>query len=102
MRELAVDQLVALVRAEDAWRSYAPDIVVTCEPRQKGRKAIEGPSLVFEVLSPTTTSIDHGEKFDFYRAFPSVEEIMFVASTTQRIEVWRRHDGEWHAQIVGH
>ncbi len=40
-------------------------------------------------------------KFDFYRAIPSVEEILFAASTTQRIEVWRRDDGEWHAQLLG-
>lgn len=91
----------AVRRANDHWRSYIPDVLVTCEPRDKKKKAIEAPRLIVEVLSPSTASNDHGDKFDFYRAIPSVEEILFVASTTQRIEVWRRVDGEWHAQLLG-
>lgn len=76
-------------------------MLVTCEPRDKTKKAIEAPQLIVEVLSPSTASNDHGDKFDFYRAIPSVEEILFVASTTQRIEVWRRVGGEWRAQLLG-
>ncbi len=91
----------AIRRAEDGWRSYVPDVLVTCEPREKGRKAIEAPQLIVEVLSTSTASNDHGDKFDFYRAIPSVEEILFVASTTRRIEVWRCEDGEWRAQLLG-
>jgi Uma2 family endonuclease len=91
----------AIRRAEDHWRSYVPDVLVTCEPRQQGKKAIESPRLIVEVLSPSTASNDHGDKFDFYRAIPSVEEILFVASTTRRIEVWRRENGEWRAQLLG-
>jgi Uma2 family endonuclease len=85
----------------DNWRSYQPDVLVTCEPRDKSKKAIEAPRLIVEVPSPSTASNDHGDKFDFYRAIPTVEEILFVASTTQRIEAWRRVDGEWHAQLLG-
>ncbi len=91
----------AIRRVQDHWRSYVPDVLVTCEPRQQGTKAIEAPRLIVEVLSPSTASNDHGDKFDFYRAIPSVEEILFVASTTRRIEVWRREDGEWRAQLLG-
>lgn len=87
--------------AAEAWRSFIPDVLVTCEPRQEGQKAIEAPRLIVEVLSPSTAGLDHGEKFDFYRAIPSVEEVLFVASTTRRIEVWRRQNGEWHAQLLG-
>ena len=92
----------AVLLTSENWRSYQPDLLVTCEPRDKSKKkAIEGPRLIVEVLSPSTASNDHGDKFDFYRAIPSVEEILFVASTTQRIEAWRRVDGEWHAQLLG-
>ena len=92
----------AAVRHEgDDLHSYVPDVLITCEPRDKTKKAIEAPRLIVEVLSPSTASNDHGDKFDFYRAIPSVEEILFVASTTQRIEVWRRVDSEWHAQLLG-
>jgi Uma2 family endonuclease len=91
----------AIRRAEDHWRSYVPDVLVTCEPREQGKKAIEAPRLIVAVLSPSTASNDHGDKFDFYRAIPSVDEILFVASTTRRIEVWRREDGEWLAQLLG-
>jgi Uma2 family endonuclease len=88
----------AVRRTNDYWRSY---VLVPCEPRDKSKKAIEAPRLIVEVLSPSTASNDHGDKFDFYRAIPTVEEILFVASTTQRIEAWRRVDGEWHAQLLG-
>lgn len=91
----------AIRMTNDHLRSYVPDLLVTCDPRDKAKKAIEAPLLIAEVLSPSTASNDHGDKFDFYRAFPSVEEILFVASTTQRIEVWQRADDEWHAQLLG-
>ncbi len=91
----------AVRRTDDAWRSYVPDVLVTCEPRRKDVKAIEAPRLIVEVLSPSTAANDHGDKFDFYRGVESVEEVLLVASTTRRIEVWRRQNGEWHAQLLG-
>lgn len=85
----------------ETWRLYQTDLLVTCEPRDKMKKAIEAPLLIVEVLSPSTASNDHGDKFDFYRSIPSVDEILFVASTTERIEAWRRVEGEWRAQLLG-
>lgn len=96
-----VHSAAAVRHAGDDLRSYVPDVLVTCEPRDRTKKAIEAPRLIVEVLSPSTASNDHGDKFDFYRAIPSVEEILFVASTTQRIEVWRRVGDEWRARLLG-
>ena len=74
-----------------------PDVFVTCD---KGDLATDmiftAPSLVVEVLSPSTQAYDRSQKFALYRQLSSLQEYMLVDPDTRRVEAFRRTaDGQW-------
>lgn len=87
------------VRIEAANSFFYPDILVTCDPRDRGPEAShvkQHPVLVIEVLSPSTEAYDRGNKFAAYRLLPSLREYVLVSIEERRIEVFRRDDtGHW-------
>jgi len=45
---------------------YYPDVIVTCDPEDlKARKYFQKPKLIAEILSPSTSGKDRGEKFTY-------------------------------------
>lgn len=74
-----------------------PDVAVSCDPRDRGaQEAIHYPSLVVEVLSPTTEARDRGEKSLQYRSCPSIQEYLLVNAQFPIIELIRREKhGFW-------
>lgn len=85
----------------DPSRMYVyPDIVIACEPEHylndgKGDTLLN-PSIVIEVLSPSTESYDQGAKRDRYQTIPSLEEYAVVWQSEPRVEVYRRGSGgDW-------
>jgi Uma2 family endonuclease len=84
-------------------RAYIyPDVSVVCgEPRyyhhQRDSVAIlENPTLVIEVLSPSTERIDRGRKSIYYRRLPSLQEYLLVSQDEPHVEHYvRQEDGTW-------
>lgn len=75
---------------------YYPDIVVTCDPRDRTPEAShvkQHPALIVEVLSPSTEAYDRGNKFAAYRQLESLQEYVLVSLDARRIEVFRRDAG---------
>jgi len=65
-----------------------PDILVVCDPKKIGEKAIEGvPDLIIEILSPSNAHYDTVVKFAKYREV-KVQEIWFVDPDTKTISVY--------------
>ena len=61
----------AKVVISESGPSFYPDVVVTCDPRDRTAiAAIRYPSLIIEVLSPGTESFDRGDKFRFIAPCP--------------------------------
>ena len=58
------------------------------------------PVLIVEVLSPTTSTYDHEEKFTAYRATPSFSEYLPVAQDAPRVAHYRRTGDGWVRQDV--
>lgn len=73
------------------------DVAVSCDPRDRGAQdAIRYPSLVVEVLSPTTEARDRGEKSLQYRSCPSIQEYLLINVQFPIIELFRREKhGFW-------
>ncbi len=73
---------------------YYPDVVVSCPPQGAGladeRRQVEEPTLIIEVLSPSTEGIDRREKFHAYRRLASLQEYVIVAQDRHQVEVYRR------------
>jgi Uma2 family endonuclease len=78
--------------------SYLPDITVTCNPDdyQGESTAVRSPRLIIEILSPSTTYRDRGEKLRTYKACPSMQEYVMVSTRRREVEVYRRKSAhEW-------
>ncbi len=76
-----------------------PDVVVICgDPRfaDNQQDTLLNPTLIVEVLSPSTEGYDRGFKFAQYRTVESLEEYVLVAQAEPRVEVFRRQrDRHW-------
>ncbi len=76
-----------------------PDVVVVCgEPRflDEQRDTLLNPTLVVEVLSPTTEAYDRGRKFEHYRSLESLKEYLLIASERIGAELFTRQpSGQW-------
>jgi len=64
-------------------------------------EALTNPSLLVEVLSPSTASRDRGEKFEAYKQAASLKEYVLVSQDERSIEVRRRGDRGWSVDVAG-
>jgi Uma2 family endonuclease len=70
-------------------RHYYPDVMVTCE-ESSDTHAHSSACLIAEVLSPTTTAVDRGEKRIAYMAMPSLRHLLLIDLEAGNIEhQWR-------------
>ena len=89
------------VRIEQKNRFYYPDVLVTCEDRDRENNTFKKfPNLIIEVLSDSTEAFDRGDKFADYRSLPSLEEYVLINTKKARIECFRRtKEGLWLLQF---
>lgn len=82
--------------------TYA-DAVLTCGEEQYQDDALDtllNPTLIVEVLSPSTEAYDRGKKFQGYRSIPSFSEYLLIAQNEVLVEYHlRQAGGEWTAQF---
>ena len=84
----------------------APDVLVVFG-RPKGPRGCYkqweedgiAPQVVFEVLSPSNSAKEQRDKRDFYETY-GVEEYYVYDPERNRLEIWRRHQGQ--LQAVSH
>ncbi len=68
-----------------------PDVFVTCDRADLATEMIfRSPTLVIEVLSPSTQAYDRSQKFALYRRIESLKEYVLVDPDTRRVEAFRR------------
>jgi Uma2 family endonuclease len=73
----------------------SPDITVVCgEPQfhDEHRDVILNPTVIIEVLSPTTGSSDRGEKFARYRQTKSLTDYILIAQDRVSVEHYLRQN----------
>lgn len=76
-----------------------PDVVVACaEPEfeDDNTDILLNPTIVVEILSPTTEKHDRGLKFDLYRRAPSLKEYLLLKQHIPHAMLFQRQtDGSW-------
>jgi Uma2 family endonuclease len=79
---------------------YYPDLLVTCDPRDRETPTYKRFSkLIVEILSESTEAFDRGDKFNDYQTLDSLEEYCLINTKHQRLEAFRRNDnGLWLMQ----
>jgi Uma2 family endonuclease len=82
-----------------------PDVTVVCGPVEtdpESADTVVNPTVVVEVLSPSTIDYDLGEKFEHYRQIPSLRAVVYISQDRHQIEVReRQQDGSWASATTG-
>ena len=60
-------------------------------------QATTNPTVVLEVLSPSSEGDDDGDKRSDFQSLASLEAYVLVAQDQRRVKVYRRASGEWRA-----
>lgn len=93
------------VRIERRERFFYPDVMVTCDARDRDTDLYKQfPKLIIEVLSDSTEAYDRGDKFADYQTLESLEEYVLINPKRSRIECFRRGEaGVWvlHTYVEG-
>lgn len=76
---------------------FYPDVLVTCSAQDQASPRVKTePTLIIEVLSPSTAAYDRGLKFSHYRSLPSLQEVALIDLDTRITDVYRKgSDGLW-------
>lgn len=75
--------------ADDA--VFYPDVFVSCDQADRARRQFkEAPTLIAEVLSPSTEAYDRGQKFETYRRFPGLSTVLFLSQERPHVECYTR------------
>ena len=82
-----------------------PDATVGCGELKfehiRGVDALVNPTLIFEVLSPTSSIRDHNEKFTEYKAIESFCEYLLIAQDAPQVTHYvRQSDGRWESEVI--
>lgn len=77
-----------------------PDASVACDSEDveviRGLDTLKNPLIIVEVLSKSTEAYDLGNKFDHYRAIPSLRGYLLLRQDRPRAYYYRRQDdGNW-------
>lgn len=86
------------VKAAEARSYHYPDIAVVCGTPQFEDAQVDtllNPTVLIEVLSPSTEAYDRGGKFAHYRKIPSLREYLLVTQDQPGIERYLRQGEVW-------
>ena len=85
------------VQLAESRRYTYPDVAVVCGEADfidEKRDTLTNPTLIIEILSPSTEGYDRGEKFESYRQLSSLQTYILVAQDRPFVEVFERQEGE--------
>jgi Uma2 family endonuclease len=91
------------VRIPSANLYVYPDSTVVCgEPRLEDSFAdtLLNPTLIVEVLSPTTEAYDRGKKCRWYQSLDSLSELLLISQDVPVVEQYLRQGDGWFLRTV--
>jgi Uma2 family endonuclease len=86
------------VKVSEAGRYTYLDLVVVCgEPRFEDSEldTLENPTLIIQILSPSTEAEDRGSRFADFRRLESLREYVLVAQDRVLVERFARQGDDW-------
>lgn len=86
------------IRVLATGRAAYPDVSMVCgrimlDAADRSGTTITNPTLLVEVLSPSTEEVDRGSKWRDYQLIPALQEYVLV-SQESRVEIYRRLTAE--------
>jgi len=77
---------------------YYPDVMVACQRTGVEQYFLRYPTLLIEILSPSTENVDQRAKLLNYPQIPTVEEYVLVAQEIREITIHRRSE-QWEPRV---
>ena len=82
-----------------------PDLSIVCgkiKTLENHKDIVTNPSVLIEVLLPSTQDYDRGSKFKLYRDIDSLKEYIIISSTEMLVEKYdKQADGSWVFHVYG-
>jgi Uma2 family endonuclease len=98
---LSSDQRISAKQGE---RYVYADAVVVCGGAQTEpgtSDVLANPSVIVEVLSPSTEAYDRGDKWEAYQRLASLTDYLLVAQAGARVEHYQREaEGSWRYRVL--
>ncbi len=88
------------VRVKKLNRFYYPDLVVVCGEDAESEYYITKPTIIVEILSPSTAGTDRREKLFAYQEIESLQEYVMIDQESEFAEIYRRRDDGFWSWIV--
>lgn len=84
----------------DVESGFFPDVVVDCEPHAPDQTKAGKPTVVVEVLSPSTRDRDLSAKLPDYRDTDSIMQIIMAEADEPLVRFWTRTEIGWREYRV--
>lgn len=93
------DQRIAL---DETGAYLYPDVTVVCGPYKLAADglSITNPSVIVEVLSPSTERFDRGGKFEHYRRLKSLMDFVLIDPIQRTVSQYSRHAEGWFLRDI--
>ena len=88
------DENVLTQLTEDKKYVY-PDIVISCDPDDTAPLVVKSPTIIIEILSPSTKKYDKTVKFFAYQRIPTIQQCIFVAQDSIEVKSFEHADNQW-------
>lgn len=89
---------VPLGRGEEAF--YYPDGMIICVPVPGNALFTDSPSVILEVLSPTTRRIDEAQKLRDYITIPTLQTYILAETDKHFLTLHRRNGADFRRKII--
>ena len=77
--------------------TYPDVMLIKGEPiySDKGTTTVTNPVMIAEVLSPSTQNYDQGDKFNYYRSIPEMQEYILISQKQRHIMQYSKTEAGW-------
>lgn len=79
---------------------YYPDASIICTPLGGNDNFTDSPTVILEVLSPSTRRIDEVQKFRDYLTIPSLQVYLLAEADFQKVTIYRRKGEIFHPETI--
>ncbi len=95
LRDGPCEEFVSQMRVRTAWDGLYtyPDLSAVCGDAEFDGETLTNPTLIVEVLSPSSEHYDRGEKFLQYQRIDTLREYVIVYQDRPRIDTYTRGEG---------
>ncbi len=84
----------------DDWAFYYPDAMIVCEPIPDDAHFTDSPTVILEVLSPSTRRNDEVQKFRDYLTIPSLQVYILAEADFAKLTIYRREGESFSGKVL--